>query len=271
MQAAIKGRNPHRLLCVDSGAEQILEFAPDGTVETTVPTIGAAFEVWRLGNTYLYSHLGREHHGVCLVDADGRILREYRTDSEVFTCQPTADGGVLIGELTSKRLIWLAEDWSVRAAIPIRSAVSGHEVMRMARQQPDGSFLVVHPGDCCIRQYTPTGNLLREVPTRPDTFAAHNLPNGHLVYTAQTTIIEVDTAGHVVWEADADDLAAIAPRWLTGLEVLPDGSYVVCNWLGHGCEGQGAPLFGINRQKEILWQLYAPEFTRNIANVKVLP
>ncbi len=35
--------------------------------------------------------------------------------------------------------------------------------------------------------------------------------------------------------------------------------------------GETAAAYGINRQKEILWQLYAPEFTRNIANVKVLP
>lgn len=271
MQATIKGNNSHRLLCVDSGAEQILEFTSDGRVETIVPTIGSAFAVWKLDNAYLYPYFGRNHNGVCLAAADGRVLREYRTDSEVFTCQPAKNGGVLVGELTTKRLAWLAADWSVQTVIPVHSAVSGHEVMRMARQQEDGSFLVVHPGDCCIRQYTQKGELIREVPIRPDAFAAHSLPDGHIVYTAQTSIVEVDATSHVIWEAGTDDLTAVSPRWLTGLEVLSDGSYVVCNWLGHGCEGQGAPLFGINRQKEILWRLYAPKFTRNIANVKVLP
>ena len=270
MQAKIEGHNPYRLLCVDSGTAQILELTPSGVVEAIVPTIGAAFEVWKLGDAYLYPYLGSTGNGVCLVNAHGEPLRHYRTNSEVFTCQPTGDGGVLVGELTAKRLVWLAADWSVRAVIPVQSTVSGHEVMRMARRQPDGSFLVVHPGDRCIRQYAESGELLREIPTYPDTFAAHGLPNGHIVYTAQTAIVEVDAAGRVVWEATAADLAAIAPRWLTGLEVLPDGSYVVCNWLGHGCEGQGAPLFAINRQKEILWKLYAPEFTRNLANMKVL-
>ncbi len=270
MRAEIEGLNKHRVLCIDSGNKNIYEFNELGEAVNVAPTYGAGFEIWKSEDKYLYPHLGPEYNGVCLCDINGNKLLEYKCISEIFTCQLLEDNFVLVGELTEKRIVILNPSFEIEKIIPIKSEISGHEVMRMARKQNDESYLVVHPGDRVIRQYDDKGEVIREIPTHKNTFAAHVLPNSNVVYTSQTSIVEVDSFNKVVWEADAKDLSEISPQWLTGLEVLPNGNFMVCNWLGHGCEGMGAPLFEINYKKEILWQLSAPDFTKNIANIKLL-
>ncbi len=270
MRAEISGLNKHRVLCIDSGNRNIYEFNEEGEAVKVAPTYGAGFEIWKSEDKYLYPHLGPEYHGICLCDINGNKLMEYKSISEIFTCQLLEDNFVLVGELTEKRIVILNPCFEIEKIIPIKSGISGHEVMRMARKQKDESYLVVHPGDKVIRQYDDKGVVIREIPTYAHTFAAQILPSSNVVYTSQTSVVEIDSLNKIVWEADAKDLSEVSPQWLTGLEILPSGNLMVCNWLGHRREGMGAPLFEINHKKEILWQLRAPNFTKNIANFKLL-
>lgn len=269
MKAEIKGENKYNILAIDSTGK-IYEFGKTGEITTEIETFGAGFEIWKIGENYLYPHLGPAYNGVCMVDKNGNIIYNYNSNSEVFTCQPLENGFVLVGELTEKRIVILNSKFEIDKTIPIKSNATGHEVMRMARKQEDGTYLVVHPGDCAIRQYDDAGNVLLEIPTYPDTFAAHILPNSNIVYSAQTAIIEVNKSGEIVWKADINDLKEVSPQWLTGLEVLKNGNYLVCNWLGHGREGMGTPLFEINKYKEIVWSLSAENIVKNTANMKIL-
>ncbi len=47
-------------------------------------------------------------------------------------------------------------------------------------------------------------------------------------------------------------------QWLTGVYVKKNGNIVACNWLGHGKEGQGAPIFEVTREKKGVWA-FPPE------------
>lgn len=270
-QAVITGIHRHHIISVDSARAKIFEFDEDGNVIFELPTYGASFDVWKLPDqTYLYCHLGPDCHGVRIVDRDNNILSDYKTASEVFGCQPLPDGDILIGELTQKRLTEVSRDGEIIKVIPLHCNIGGHEAMRMARKRPDGTYLVNQPGDRVIRRYDENGNILLNISTPGDTFAVIESDNGHIYYTARTCIVETDATGNEIWCATCEDLADINPRWLTGMELLQNGNLIVCNWLGHGFEGKGIPLFEINRDKEILWKLEAPSFTSDLANMQVL-
>lgn len=270
-QAVITGINRHPIITVDTGRAKIFEFDENGNVVFELPTHGACFDVWLLPDqTYLYCHLGPDSHGVRIVDRKNNILADYVTESEVFGCQPLPNGDILVGELTQKRLTEVKCNSEINKIIPLRCDISGHEAMRMVRKHPDGTYLVNQPGDRVIRRYDFNGNILQEISTPGNTFAVAEDDYGHIYYTAQTCIIETDAAGNEVWCATREDLAEINPRWLTGMQLLVNGNLIICNWLGHGYEGKGIPLFEINRNKEILWTLEAPSFTGNLANMQVL-
>ena len=267
MNVSIKGNLSYDILVVDSSGK-MFEFDRNGNVISEIPTRGAAFEIWKIGGNYLYPHLGNK--GISLVDKTGDVIKTYVSESEIFTCQPLDNGGAVVGELTQKRIVELDSEFKISKIIPVKSEISGHEVMRMARKLKDGTYLVVHPGDCAIRQYDMDGNVVLEIPTYKNTFAAHLLDDGNVVYTSQTAVVIADRTGNTVWKADSEDLEETAPQWLTGLEILDNGNFLVCNWLGHNREGMGAPLFEIDRNKNIIWSLRAPEILKNSANIKAL-
>lgn len=270
-RAILHGDRRHAIVCVDSGNGAIYECGPEGELVRELTGCGGAFDVWKLPDgSYLYCHIGPDHHGVRLVDGENHVLAEYRCESEVFGCQPLADGGFLVGELTAARLTEVTRGGEIARVIPIKTQAPPHERMRMVRRRPDGTYLVNQPGDRVIRRYDAAGTVLAEIPTCGDTFAVVEDERGHIYYTGQTCIVETDAQGREVWKADAADLKAVRPQWLTGLQLLANGNLLVCNWLGHGCEGQGVPLFEIDRDKAIRWTLEAPDWTRNIANLQVL-
>lgn len=259
------------ILTVDSARCTIINFNQKGEVVFELPTYGASFESWLLGTgNYLYCYLSSKGHGIQVVTPENEIITDYKTDSEVFSCQPLDNGYVLVGELTEKRITIIAPNGRLEKIIPVKSATSGHEVMRSARKLRGGEYLVVHPGDCVIRQYDGIGTVLWEAKTRPNTFGAVERKNGNIIYTSQTALVELDISGNEIWTFEASDAPQLGIHWLTGLHLLSNGNIVVCNWLGHGMEGAGIPLFEVNNEKQIIWSLAAHEFTSNLANVQAL-
>lgn len=269
-KAEIHGVGFPGLIAVDSGIQRIFTFDENGVVTFELPTLGASFDVWRLpdGN-FLYCHLGPERHGARVVTSENEVVTDYYSDSEIFCCQPLADGCILTGELTEKRLVVVSPLGKAETVIPIKSDISGHEVMRTARRLPDGNYLVVHPGDRVIRRYSELGELLHETPTRNDTFAATETADGHILYTAQTAVVEVTQAGEELWSFGKEDAPSLGIHWLTGMVLCKDGGIVLCNWLGHGMEGTGTPLFALSPDRAIMWTFQAPSFTANLANMKI--
>lgn len=270
--ATISGENRHDFICVDSALHSILEFNQDGFLTREIKTHGSAFDIWMLpNNNLLYCHLGSSgEHGVRVIDWEGNILTDYVTSSEVFSCQPLQNGNILVGELTSTRLVEVNNLGLIEKVINIKCKIGGHQAMRMVRMQLDGTYLVNQPGDKVIRRYTEDGDIIQEIDTLGDTFAVIEKENGNILYTAKEDIVETDSKGEILWRVNMDDIPEIGVKWLTGMQLLPNGNLIVCNWLGHGHEGSGVPIFEINYDKKVVWKFEAPEFTANISNMQLL-
>ena len=71
-------------------------------------------------------------------------------------------------------------------------------------------------------------------------FAAVRLKNGHTLLSTGNghSVLEVTPEKEIVWQLHQDDLPGIRFAWVTTLEVLPNGNYVI----GNCHAGPGNPL-----------------------------
>ena len=271
----IFGALRHPFLCVDSGTQCCFEFDVDGHVVHKIPLSGYSFDIWHLPDDTVLTCFYDDGSGFRIFDREGHIRREYRTDSssrEIFGCLPMPNGDVVLGDLRKKALVRVDPNDRIVAVTPLSyDGENPHEVMRMPRLTRDGkNFLVTQPGIRKIRKYAPDGTVLWEADTRADTFVAIEKDDGNLVYSSIEGIFEVDAAGKEVWSVLPQDIPEIGFCWALGMELLDNGDLVVCNWLGHGHDGEGIPLFQITREKKIVWSCTVQKEATNLANFQLL-
>lgn len=261
----------HPFVCVDSGLGKLLCFDENGQVVWDFE-ISASFDVWVLPNgNYLCSTLySPKGHGVMEITPEKQIAFEYYTPGEVFGCQPLPNGHVLIGELDPCRVIEVDRQGQIQFELKLHCINGGHGAMRMPRKLQNGNYLICHMADQIVREYLPTGETAWEVSSPGPVFVAIRLENGNTLFSSEESIVEVDADKNVVWRVTDADIPEAGIRLLTGLQRLPNGNTVACNWLGHEQEGQGLPLFEVNSQKEIVWKFADVEATRNVGNFQML-
>ncbi len=272
-QAIVQGSGFTGATVIDSNAQMIFTYDANGNQVFAMDTMGGCgFDVWKNPDgSFVYCHLGPDgHHGVRLVTPENEVLTAYASQNEIFCCQPLEGGYLLAGELTQKRIAIAGPNGKLEQIIPIQSEISGHEVMRSARYLGNERYMVVHPGDKAIRQYDGQGHVTLELATRNDTFAALELENGNILYTAQTAVVELNRAtGKEVWSFGKEDAPELGIHWLTGMQRLADGSIALVNWLGHGMEHTGVPVFAIDAGHKLLWTLTTPENTQAPAHLQI--
>lgn len=261
----------HSFLCADSGHNKLMKISSDGRPVWEY-RLSAPFDIWALPNDNVLATTlnGPKGSGVVELNSENDILFEYYTDCEVFGCQPLRNGNILIGELDDCRLIEVNRKGQIEFELQCRSSYSGHESMRMPRKLSNGNYLVCHKGEQVIREYNRSGGILSEIPSPGPVFVASRLPDGNTLFSSEEKVVEVDENNRVVWELDDSDVPEMGIRLLTGLQRLPNGNTVVCNWLGHNQEGCGVPLFEVNRDKKVVWQFNNVELTRNLSNFQLL-
>lgn len=177
---------------------------------------------------------------------------------EVHAFQPLADGSVMIAESGPARIIEVNRDGELLKETKLKvNQPHPHHDTRLVRKLENGNYLVSHEQDGFVREYSSeTGEVVweYEVPLfgrerqgghGPESFgnqlfAAIRLPNGNtLIATGNGhSVLEVDRAGEVVWKLEQNDLPGITLAWVTTLEVLPNGHYVI----GNCHAGPGQPL-----------------------------
>lgn len=168
---------------------------------------------------------------------------------EVHAFQPLDNGRVMIAESGSARIIEIDREGKLLKQIPLKvDNPHPHHDTRLARKLANGNYLVSHEQDGAVREYDgDSGKVvweyaipLFEKPRRPghgpegygnQVFAALRLENGNtLIATGNGhSVLEVTPEKKVVWRLDSDDLSGITLAWVTTLEVLPNGNYVIGN------------------------------------------
>ncbi len=250
----------HAYLCSDIGAERVFKISATGEILWEYPAMQCA-DAWLLpnGNVLMSFTDGAgagkvANRGAREVTPDKKVVWEYKTTSEVWSCQRLADGNTLVAECTAKRLIEVDAAGAIVKTIPVKSVTEGHGVMRMARKLDNGHYLVGHLDDKAVREYDADGKVLREMNVPDVAFSAVRLGNGNTLIGYRGGVIEVDAQDKTVWHLTQQDLPDLKLYWICSLQRLANGNTVVNNWFMHQRRTDSPPFFEVTPDKKVVWR-----------------
>ncbi len=202
-------------------------------------------------------------------DASRRNGNEQRP-VEVHAFQPLKNGHIMIAESGPARIIEIDREGTIHKQFALKvDHPNTHTDTRLARKLANGHYLVCHEADGMVREYDDKGEAVWEyaVPLfghepkgghGPEAFgnrcfAAVRLDSGNtLIATGNGhSVLEVTRDKEIVWQIHQHDLPGITLAWVTTLEVLPNGNYVV----GNCHAGPGNPLLVEiePKSKQVVW------------------
>ena len=213
-------------------------------------------DAWLLPNGNI---LTTYYQGVREVTREKQIVWEYKTEkpNEIPSCQPLPDGNVLIGIVGECRLIEVNRKGEIVHEVRLTTTEKKpHAQFRMCRKTPQGTYLVPFTAEGAVREYDASGKVLREFPRASSPVAALRLPNGNTLITAGGAVTEYDGADNIVWRVDGEWLPDIQFGVLAGLQRLPNGNTIVCNWnTRDNGDRIGAHIFELTPDKRVVWQV----------------
>lgn len=246
------GQHDHRVLLQGNGK---LAIVSGGTVEWEMPW-GGIHDLHVLPNGHFMTQ--RNMREIVEIDPKRKeVVWSYDCAGsngnagkrvEVHAFQPLPDGRLFIAESGAGRFIEIDREGRLLKEVPMKlDNPHPHRDTRLARKLENGHYLACHEGDGRIREYDAEGKVVweYEVPlfgNEPKgghgleawgnaAFAAVRLPNGNtLIATGNGHgVIEVTPEKEIVWRLAQDDLPGIRLAWVTTLEVLPNGNYMIGN------------------------------------------
>ncbi len=252
----------HRVLLQGNG--KLAQVAPSGEIEWEMPW-GDIHDIHRLPNGHILVQ-EQMRKVVEINPATRETVWSYDSAAspenagkpvEVHAFQPLDNGRVMIAESGPARIIEVDREGKIVHQIALKvNKPHPHSDTRLVRKLENGHYLVCHENDGAVREYDATGKVVWEysIPLfgkepKPGhgleafgnrCFAAIRLPNGNTLLSTGNghSVLEVDREGGLVWQLHQDDLPGIRLAWVTTLEVLPNGNYMI----GNCHAGPGNPL-----------------------------
>ncbi|MBI1312324.1 PQQ-binding-like beta-propeller repeat protein [bacterium] len=267
----------HRVVMQGNG--KLAMVAGDGSVEWEMKW-GGIHDIHVLPNGHIM--VQQQMHKVVEIDpATKQVVWSYDSSQqngnagkkvEVHAFQPLPNGHVMIAESGPARIIEVDRDGKLLHEVKLQIAhPHPHRDTRLVRKLDSGNYLVCQEGDGVVREYDgQSGKIVwdYDVPLfgkapagghGPEAFgnqafAAVRLKNGNtLIATGNGhSVLEVTPEKKIVWEIHQHDLPGITLAWVTTLEVLPNGHYVI----GNCHAGPDNPLLiELDPQtKKVVWQ-----------------
>ena len=183
---------------------------------------------------------------------------------EIGTVERVENGKTLVTELGPKpRLLEVDADGKITLEFPLKPETdNAHMQTRMARKLSNGNYLVPHLFAFKVKEYSPTGDVLKEFPTDMDflggrdaknwPFTAIRLSNGNTLVnlTNGNKTVEMDPTGKVIWRVGNDDFPNEKPfDDPCGGQRLPNGNTVICSYHSD----KPIKIFEVTRDKKIVW------------------
>ena len=247
---------PYPFLCSEHAHDRVAILDERGAVRWEYP-VPHPQDVWMLPNGNVLTTYVR---GVREVTPDKRTVWEYTTaaPNEIPCCQPLPDGNVLIGIVGECRLIEVNRAGQVVRTVQLQTPVrEPHAQFRMCRKTPEGTYLVPFTAEGAVREYDAAGKVVRSFPPRPSPPSAHYASRTATRSSAPGGLVtEYDRNGSSVWELTPNDIPDINRGTFAGLQRLPNGNTIVCNWNTRD-EGdlEGAHVFEVTPDKRIVWEV----------------
>lgn len=207
---------------------------------------------------------------------------------EVHAFQPLKNGRIMIAESGPARIIEVDREHKIQHEIKLKiDHPNAHTDTRLVRRLESGNYLVCHEGDGVLREYDPQGKVVweYEVPLfdkpRKDghgpesfgnkLFGAVRLANRNtLIATGNGHgVLEVNPQKQIVWKLQQNELPNITLAWVTTLEVLPNGHYVIGNC--HAGPGQPLLIELEPATKQVVWTFdQFDRFGNSVSNSQLL-
>lgn len=266
-------RAGHPFIAADSYANRVSVISSNGAVEWSF-NCKHPQDCWRLANgNYLFCHEG----GALEMTPDKKIAWEYRagTNTQIHACQPLPDGRVLVVENGPCRILELDRAGKIAKEIkltPPPANVSLHDQFRGTRKTLGGHYLVSRKGEHRVEELDGEGKSLRSISVPGDVHETVLLPDGHLLIACGDghKIIELDANEKIVWSVDENEIPGHTLRLAAGLQRLPNGNTVICNYLGHGHLGEQAHVFELTPDKKVVWEVTDQKNFKVINQIQLL-
>jgi hypothetical protein len=229
----------------------IVEFDSEGEVIWKLDTGSISRDVWRLENgNILFPHYskGTRQGGVREVNRAGETVWKFDTKGWALSCQRLPDGNTLIGASDQCALLVVTPKGEVVNRIKVKMQTPHPHSLTMARQLPNGNFIVAEETEKLIREYTPDGKVVWEYATPFTPFSVARLDNDNTIYSGQHGIQEISPDKEVVWDLTKDDVSDMGVRWFAGFQIMPNGNILIAN------AGGKVPFFEVNRDKDVVWE-----------------
>jgi hypothetical protein len=269
MQWSVK----HTFACTDYTQNMVFIISDEGKPVWQYPA-EQCNDLWVLPDGNLLFNTGK---GVKEVTRDKKVIFSYESGSEIYACQRLSNGNTFVGECNSGLLLEIAPDGKIVKRIKLlpEGVDGGHGFMRNARKLENGNYLVAHYGLDKVCEYDSIGQIIREIPVTGGPHSVIRLSDGNTLiscsdHNGDPGIVEIDSNGKVVWQLTKNELPGIALKFMTGMEVLPNGNIVLTNWLGHNHFGEAPHAFEITREKKIVWVYNDHNILKTMSNIQLL-
>ncbi len=259
----------HSYLCSDIGAKRVFKVSAAGEIEWEYPA-DQCTDAWLLENGNVLMSFTGDKRGAREVTADKKVVWEYLTDSEVWSCQRLDNGNTLVVECTGNRLLEVDGDGKIVKIVPVTHSGNKHMGMRHGRKLANGNYLACFLDDKVVREYDSSGKTIREIKVPDMAFSVARLGNGNTVIGYRGGIIEVDPKDKVVWHLTQEDLPDVKLYWVCCMQRLPNGNTVVGNWFIHKRHTDSPPFFEVNPDKKVVWQVDMHERMFDPASIQIL-
>ena len=216
------------------------------------------------------------------------IAQRHGVGTEIVRRKLNEDGKLMIAESGPARIIEIDRDGKLLKEVKLKvDRPHPHTDTRLARKLDGGNYLVCHEGDGVVREYDGDGKIVWEydVPLfdkkpagghGPESwgdkcFCALRLANGKTLLSTGNghSVLEVNPAKEIVWQVHQKDLPEIQLAWVTTLEVLPNGNYLIGNC--HAGSGQPLIVEVEPKTKRVVWKFDRfSDFGNDVSNWKTL-
>ena len=257
------GNCPNRFVELDADGKIVREFKPR--------SIAVIFQ--RLPNGNIVYAYGGKPTGVVEVNPRNETVWNYESRSpQVLGCERLANGNTLVAEQGPCQVVEVDPSGKVVHITKLfTNQAAYHLQVRNVHRLDNGNILAAHEGDGAIREYDPDGRIVWQYAGVENTGDARRLANGNTLIGGgtQKRLIEVSPAGNIVWEFTAADAPELNLTWVSSIQLLKNGNYLVGNFL-RGHEGHGAHAFEVTRDKKVVWTFADHKRFKSVTTVRVV-
>jgi hypothetical protein len=256
------GNCPNRFVELDADGKIVREFKP--------PSIAVIFQTLPNGNI-VYGYGGKPT-GVAELNRQNRTVWNYVSRCpQVLGCERLANGNTLVAEQGPSQVVEVDRAGQIAHITSLFTKQAGYHLqVRNVHGLANGNILAAHEGDGAIREYEPDGRVAWQYTGVENTGDARRLANGNTLIGCgtQKRLIEVSPDRKIVWEFKAADAPELYLTWVSSIQVLKNGHYLVGNFL-RGYEGHGAHAFEVTRDKKVVWTFADHQF-KSVTTIKAV-